>query len=113
MDWLGLLLDREAANRENERIGHRLRQARLRQSAVIEDTDYRTPRGLDRALFQQLATCEWIRASQHLVIRSPAGAGTSWLACALGHKACREANAPALSARAAAMRDRWQLSMIT
>jgi DNA replication protein DnaC len=70
-DWLGLLLDREAANRENKRLGHRLRQARLRQSAVIEDTDYRTPRGLDRALFQKLATCAWIRASQHLVIGGP------------------------------------------
>ena len=70
-DWLGLLLDREATHRENKRLGHRLRQARLRQSAVIEDTDYRTPRGLDRALFQKLATCEWIRASQHLVIGGP------------------------------------------
>ena len=46
-DWLGLLLDREATSRENKRLGHRLRQARLRHSAVIEDTDYRTPRGLD------------------------------------------------------------------
>ena len=52
-DWLGLLLDREATSRENKRLGHRLRQARLRHSAVIEDTDYRTPRGLDRALFQK------------------------------------------------------------
>jgi DNA replication protein DnaC len=89
-EWLGLLLDREATSRENKRLGRRLRQARLRQSAVIEDTDYRTSRGLDRALFQKLATCEWIRASQHLVIGGPTGVGKSWLACALGHKACRE-----------------------
>ncbi len=89
-DWLGLLLDREATHRENKRLGHRLRQARLRHSAVIEDTDYRTPRGLDRALFQKLATCAWIRANQHLVIGGPTGIGKSWLACALGHKACRE-----------------------
>ncbi len=89
-DWLGLLLDREATSRENRRLGHRLRQARLRQNAVIEDTDYRTPRGLDRALFQKLASCDWIRANQHLVIGGPTGVGKSWLACALGHKACRE-----------------------
>jgi len=89
-DWLGLLLDREATHRENKRLALRLRQARLRQSAVIEDTDYRTPRGLDRTLFQKLGTCEWIRASQHLVIGGPTGIGKSWLACALGHKACRE-----------------------
>ena len=41
-------------------------------------------------MFQKLATCEWIRASQHLVIGGPTGIGKSWLACALGHKACRE-----------------------
>jgi len=89
-DWLGLLVDREATARENKRLGRRLRQARLRQNAVIEDTDFRTPRGLDRALFQKLSDCEWIRRSQHLVITGPTGVGKSWLACALGHKACRE-----------------------
>jgi DNA replication protein DnaC len=85
-DWLGLLLDREATNRENKRLGRRLRHARLRQSAVIEDTDFRAQRGLDRALFQKLATCRWVRDNQHLVIGGPTGVGKSWLACALGHK---------------------------
>jgi DNA replication protein DnaC len=89
-DWLGLLLDREATSRENKRLGRRLTQARLRQNAVFEDTDFRTPRGLDRALFQKLADCDWIRRSQHLIICGPCGTGKSWLACALGHKACRE-----------------------
>ena len=89
-DWLGLLLDREATSRENKRLDRRLRHARLRQSAVIEDTDFRVPRGLDRTLFQKLAGCGWIRDSQHLVISGSTGAGKSWLACALGHKACRE-----------------------
>jgi len=65
-------------------------QARLRQNAVVEDTDFRAPRGLDRALFHKLAGCDWIRQSQHLVISGPTGVGKSWLACALGHKACRE-----------------------
>jgi DNA replication protein DnaC len=89
-DWLGLLIDREATAREGKRLARRLRQARLRQSAVIEDTDLRTPRGLDRGLFQKLATCGWIRESQHLLIGGPTGVGKSWLACALGHKACRD-----------------------
>jgi DNA replication protein DnaC len=89
-DWLGLLLDREATSRENKRLGRRLRHARLRQNAIIEDTDFRTPRGLDRALFQKLATCRWIRDHQHVVIGGPTGVGKSWLACALGHKACRD-----------------------
>ena len=96
-DWLGLLIDREATARDNKRLGRRLRQpsfacsvARLRQAAVVEDTNFRTPRGLDHALFHKLAGCDWIRHSQHLVIGSPTGTGKSWLACALGHKACRE-----------------------
>ena len=54
-DWLGLLLDREVTARDNKRLGRRLRQARLRQNAVVEDTDFRTSRGLDRALFLKLA----------------------------------------------------------
>lgn len=89
-DWLGVLLEREVTARDNQRLGRRLRQAKLRQNAVVEDTDFRTPRGLDRALFHKLAGCEWIRHSQHLVISGPTGVGKSWLACALGHKACRE-----------------------
>jgi len=89
-DWLGLLHEREVTARDNQRLGRRLRQARLRQNAVVEDTDFRTPRGLDRALFHKLAACDWIRHSQHLVISGPTGVGKSWLACALGQKACRE-----------------------
>jgi len=89
-DWLGLLIDREATGRENRRLVRRLREAKLRQAAVIEDTDFRTPRGLDRTLFSKLATCQWIRDHQHLVMVGPTGTGKSWLACALGHKACRE-----------------------
>ena len=89
-DWLGLLLDREVAARDSKRLARRLSQARLRQNAVVEDTDFRAPRGLDRALFHKLAGCDWIRQSQHLVISGPTGVGKSWLACALGHKACRD-----------------------
>ncbi len=55
-----------------------------------EDTDFRAPRGLDRALFLRLAGCGWIREHAHVVIGGPTGVGKSWLACALGHKACRE-----------------------
>ena len=89
-DWLGLLVDREATSRDNKRLARRLRDAKLRQAAVVEDTDFRTPRGLDRALFLKLAGCGWIREHAHVVIGGPTGVGKSWLACALGHKACRD-----------------------
>ena len=89
-DWLGLLVDREATSRENKRLARRLREARLRQSAVVEDVDFRAHRGLDRALFLKLATCQWIQDHHHLCVIGPTGIGKSWLACALGHKGCRE-----------------------
>jgi DNA replication protein DnaC len=89
-DWLGLLVDREATSRENKRLARRLREARLRQAAVVEDVNLHAPRGLDRALFLKLATCEWLRQHHHLVVVGPTGIGKSWLACALGHKACRD-----------------------
>jgi DNA replication protein DnaC len=89
-DWLGLLVDREATSRENKRLARRLQQARLRRSAVVEDVDFRAHRGLDRTLFLKLVGCEWIRQHHHLCLIGPTGIGKSWLACALGHKACRE-----------------------
>jgi DNA replication protein DnaC len=72
-DWLGLLVDREATSRENRRLARRLRDAKLRQAAAVEDTDFRALRGLDRSLFLKLATCQWIREHQHLVIVGPTG----------------------------------------
>ena len=89
-EWLGLLLDRELSNRQDRRLKARLRYARLRHHAAVEDVDYRTPRGLDRALFQKLALGGWIEAKQNLIVEGPTGVGKSWLACALGHKACRD-----------------------
>ena len=89
-DWLGLLLDRELTHRRDKRLATRLRYARLRQNAVVENVDYRAPRGLDRALFQKLANGAWIDAHDNLILCGPTGVGKSWLACALGHKACRD-----------------------
>ena len=89
-EWLGLLLDREIADRQDRQLRARLRYARLRHSAAVEDVDYRTARGLNRALFQKLAMGGWIRESQNLIIVGPSGVGKPWLACALGHRACRD-----------------------
>jgi DNA replication protein DnaC len=89
-EWLGLLLDREASWRRDKRLIARLRYAKLRQQACVEDVDYRSPGGLDRALFQKLAQGDWIDAHDNLALIGPTGVGKSWLASALGHKACRD-----------------------
>ena len=89
-EWLGLLLDHEVTLRRQKRFETRARAARLRHQACIEDVDYRSARGLDRTLFLKLAGCDWIRSRRNLLVTGPCGVGKSWLACALGHQACRE-----------------------
>jgi DNA replication protein DnaC len=89
-EWLGLLLEYETTLRRQKRFETRAKAARLRHSASVEDVDYRSPRGLDRALFLKLAACDWINERRNLLITGAAGLGKSWLACALGQKACRQ-----------------------
>ena len=76
--------------RENRRLATRLRAAKLRISASIEDIDYRQPRGLDKALVLSLASNQWVSEHHNLLIIGPTGVGKSYLACALSHKACRD-----------------------
>lgn len=87
---LGLLIDRETDLRQTRQMQARLRKAKLRQNAVVEDIDFKQPRGLDRSQVLQLATCQWIKQKQNLLITGPTGVGKSYLACALAHTACRE-----------------------
>jgi len=87
---LGLLIDREMIERENRRLERRLRQAKFRENASVEDIDFRSPRGLDKSVILSLAQCEWIKHHQNVIITGPTGVGKTFLACALAQKACRE-----------------------
>jgi DNA replication protein DnaC len=89
-DRLGLLVDREVAERHNRQTSGRLRRARLKQTAVAEDIDYRHPRGLDRTLLWRLLAGDWVRAHQNVLITGPTGVGKTYLACALADAACRQ-----------------------
>lgn len=86
----GLLVDREMTERENRRFKTRLRKAKLRQQACVEDVNFRHPRGLDKSLFMQLADCQWIKEAHNVLIIGPTGVGKTYLACALAHKACQQ-----------------------
>jgi len=89
-DRLALLVDREATERETRHMRIRLRHARLQLNACVEDIDYRSPRGLDKALLLRLAGGDWIRHHNNVLIVGPTGTGKTYLACALGQKACRD-----------------------
>jgi DNA replication protein DnaC len=90
MTRLGLMVDRESTERANRRLATRLKKAKLRQQACFEDIDFRTPRGLDKKLMLSLASCDWIKKANNILITGATGTGKSYLACALAHKACLE-----------------------
>lgn len=87
---LALLLEREVVHRENRRLKRlwKLAQPKEREAA-LEDLDYRSRQGLDRSQLASLASCEWIRANQNILIHGATGCGKTYLACALAHQACR------------------------
>ncbi len=89
-EWLGLMLDREAAARADKRFGNRLRNAKMRfPNACIEDVDFAATRGLDRRQILALAQGDWIKAKEQIILTGQTGTGKTWLACAFGHQAAR------------------------
>lgn len=88
-DRLSLLLQHEVHDRGAQRLAQRLRWARLPQSACLEDLDTRTPRGLSKMALGQVTDLSWVRERLNVLICGPTGVGKSWIACALGHAACR------------------------
>jgi DNA replication protein DnaC len=87
---LGLLVDKEADARDNRRLAARLKAAKLRYPAAVEDIDFKAPRGLDRSVVLALAQGSWVREHHNLLITGPTGCGKSFLACALANSAVRQ-----------------------
>jgi len=88
---VGLMVDRERLHRENARTTRLLRLARLKYpQASVEDISYRSERKLDKRLIATLATGEWIRRGQGLLMTGKTGTGKSWLFCALARQGCRQ-----------------------
>lgn len=88
-DRLGLLVEREADARDSRALTRRLKAAKLRYPAAIEDLDLSSPRGLDRSVIAHLASSSWVTNGHNLIVTGPTGVGKSWLACALANAALR------------------------
>lgn len=103
LERLGLLIDQQWNWRENQALGRRLRVARLKGGACIEEIDYRTARGLDKSVIRSLAQkSAWVANHENVFVLGPTGVGKSFVACALAQKACRDGYS-ALYTRAAAL----------
>ena len=86
---LGLLIQHELVERQSCRLRQRLRWAKLTQPAALEDLDLKAARGLDRAALGQVSSLAWITEHLNVLVTGPTGVGKSFLACAIGHAACR------------------------
>ncbi len=86
----GLIVDYQMTELENRRMQNRLRTAKLRLSASIEDLDFRQGRGVDRSQIMSLAQNQWVKSHHNILVTGPTGVGKSYLACALAQKACRD-----------------------
>ena len=82
-------LEREKTDREQRRYQRLKGHAKLHFDATIEDLNFKAPRGLDRSLVLRPASGQWIRDGQTVLVAGATGSGKSYLACALGHQACR------------------------
>ncbi len=89
-DRFGMLVDAEVTAQDNQRLQSRLKTAQLRQSACIEDLDFRVPRGLNRSQLISLSTSAWVASKKNVLLEGPTGSGKSFIACALAQKACRD-----------------------
>lgn len=85
-----LLLEREYLTRENRKLINRLRQAKLKEEACVEDIDYSPDRGLSKTILTRLAECSFIAKRENVLITGPTGAGKTYLACAIANQACRQ-----------------------
>lgn len=104
-DRLALLVEAELLERETRQLATRIKGAKLREHAALEDLDTKASRGIDRALLASLATCQWIKRRHNLLITGATGAGKTWLSCALSHTACRQGMTAAYHRLPALMQD--------
>ncbi len=88
-ECFSLLVENEASARESKKLNRLIRAAGFPESAVLEDVDYGSSRGLDKSQVASLAGCEWVRQKQNLAIVGATGVGKTWLASAFGTQACR------------------------
>src|ERR1700746_504934 len=103
LERLSLLIDQQWNWRENQALARRLKAAKLRGPACVEDIDYRAARGLDKTMVRALAKdSTWVRNHENIFVIGPCGVGKSFLACALAQKACRDGHS-ALYLRAAVL----------
>ena len=88
--FVSWLVSNEWDDRCNKMIARLIKNASFRYTASIEEIDYTIDRGLDKNLMDRLADLSFVRESRDLFITGSTGTGKSYIATALGVKACQK-----------------------
>src|SRR5471030_258023 len=87
-DRLCELLEYERVARDQRRLEGRLRKAGIRQSGRLEELEGATARGIDRQSLDFLSRGTWLKDKRNALLTGPCGAGKTFIASALTHRAC-------------------------
>lgn len=85
---LTLLVDCEHSRRQSMRLEQRLKDARISKAACVESIDFSVQRGLNKAMFLELTSANWLLNGTNLIVTGPTGAGKTFLVSALAHTLC-------------------------
>ena len=85
---ISMLIEAEWDDRNNRRIDRRLRQAKFRYIANMEQILFNEDRNLDKNQLMRLAECSFIDKAENIMITGKTGVGKSYIASALGNQAC-------------------------
>lgn len=88
-DGLQLLLQAERDTRTCNRVNRLLKNAGFPRTALVEEIDNDPTRGIETSLIAQLSTCDFVRDGHSVIITGATGTGKSYIATALGDRACR------------------------
>ena len=89
-DGLQVLLQAESEDRPNRRFQRLTQHARFRYQASIEELHMDASKGMDKALISRLATGQYLTNGESVLITGATGCGKSFLASALGNRACMQ-----------------------
>ena len=86
--YIALLVEQEWEYRENRKMKNLLKKAKFRADADISNIDFTSDRGLDKNVFNRLASLDFLAKHENIIITGPTGTGKSYLAQAVGRQAC-------------------------
>jgi DNA replication protein DnaC len=89
LEFLELLLQDEIDRRESHTLSQRLTAAGFEETVSVEQIVWDTPVSFDRPRVRDLFNLQWLAAHENVIFCGPVGVGKTFLACALGHSACR------------------------